>query len=141
MERGVDVEGHATSSAASLPVTLLAPPTCDDRAVRASEGRRPTRALVFTLALVTLAVGYGQFGSTSALGNVAKAFGIAREPVDAHRARGASRSRRSPSGIAILRAASLARAAARARSPTASGGTACSYACGVAGLCVTASPR
>jgi predicted MFS family arabinose efflux permease len=56
-------------------VGLIGARTCDDRSVRTTRVVS-TQRLVLALAAVTAAVGYGQFGSTSALGSVAKTFGV-----------------------------------------------------------------
>ena len=86
-----------------------------------------TRALIFTLGYITVAVGYGQFGSTSALGNVAKAFGIATDQSSFTAHAGLALTTLAI-GIAMLRAASLL-ALPLSPSPTGSVGTAsCSCA-------------
>ena len=136
-------KGTQPPRAASLLVAHLRPRDLR-RSWHGARRPRPVRrraSLVVTLALVALAAGYGQFGATSALGDVAKAFGIARRASRrSPRVRGSSGS----TLAARLRhpARRVARrAAARARSPTASGGDRVLYVCGVAGLCVTACGR
>ena len=95
-----------------------------------------TRALIFTLAYITVAVGYGQFGSTSALGNVAKAFGIATGQ-SSLTARAGLALTTLAIGIAILRAASLLALPLCALADRL-GRHRVMLVCGVAGLCVTA---
>lgn len=51
------------------------PVTCDDRGMRDAPAVS-TRSIILALGLVALAAGYGQFGAVTALGDVAKAFGI-----------------------------------------------------------------
>lgn len=95
-----------------------------------------TRALIFTLAYVTVAVGYGQFGSTSALGNVAKAFGIDTSQSSLTARAGLALTTLAV-GIAILRAASLLALPLCALADRV-GRHRVLYVCGVAGLCITA---
>ena len=92
---------------------------------------------MFTLAFVTVAVGYGQFGSTSALGNVANAFGII-SPQSTLTERAGFAFTTLSAGIAILRLASLA-ALPLAALADRLGRHRVLMACGVAGLCITAS--
>jgi MFS family permease len=96
-----------------------------------------TRALVFTLAYITVAVGYGQFGSTSALGNVAKAFGISTTQSSLTARAGLAWTTLAV-GIVILRAASLAALPLCALADRV-GRHRVLLACGVTGLCLTAS--
>jgi MFS family permease len=109
---------------------------CDDQTMRAPPVVA-TRALVFTLAMVTVAVGYGQFGSTSALGNVAKAFGI-NTTQSSLTARAGLAWTTLAVGIVILRAASLAALPLCALADRV-GRHRVLFVCGVTGLCVTAS--
>ncbi|HEV3329181.1 MAG TPA: MFS transporter [Acidimicrobiales bacterium] len=95
-----------------------------------------TRALIFTLAYVTVAVGYGQFGSTAALGNVAKAFGIDTNQSSLSARAGLALTTLAV-GIAILRAASLFALPLCALADRV-GRHRVLFVCGVAGLCITA---
>ena len=95
------------------------------------------RTVIMTLGLVALAAGYGQFGATSALGDVAHAFGtVTNQSTFAARA-GLSGSTLGI-GIGVLRAASLA-ALPIASLADRVGRRRVLYVCGVVGLCVTAS--
>jgi MFS family permease len=95
-----------------------------------------TRALIFTLAYVTVAVGYGQFGSTSGLGNIAKAFGIDTNQSSLTARAGLALTTLAV-GIAILRAASLFALPLCALADRVGRHRVLSV-CGVAGLCITA---
>jgi len=97
----------------------------------------PTRVLVFTIACVTAAVGYGQFGATSALGNVASSFGIITQHQTLTERAGFAFTTLGL-GIVILRLASLASLPLAALADRA-GRHRVLLGCGVAGLCVTAS--
>jgi DHA1 family bicyclomycin/chloramphenicol resistance-like MFS transporter len=96
----------------------------------------PTRTLVFTLGFVTAAAGYGQFGATSALGNVASAFGIISSQSSLTERAGFAFTTLA-AGIAILRLASLG-ALPLASLADRLGRHRVLMACGVTGLCVTA---
>jgi MFS family permease len=95
------------------------------------------RTVVVTLGLVALAAGYGQFGATSALGDVAHAFGTVTNQSSFAARAGLSGSTLSI-GLAILRAASLA-ALPIASFADRVGRRRVLYVCAVFGLCVTAS--
>jgi MFS transporter, putative metabolite:H+ symporter len=96
-----------------------------------------TRAVVVTLGLVALAAGYGQFGATSALGDVAHAFGTVTNQSSFTARAGLSGSTLS-FGLGILRAASLLALPIAALADRV-GRRRVLYVCGVVGLCVTAS--
>ena len=95
------------------------------------------RAVVVTLGLVALAAGYGQFGATSALGDVAHAFGTVTNQSTFTARAGLSGSTLSI-GLSVLRAASLL-ALPIASFADRVGRRRVLYVCGVVGLCVTAS--
>jgi YNFM family putative membrane transporter len=96
-----------------------------------------TRAVIVTLGLVALAAGYGQFGATSALGDVAHAFGTVTSQSTFTARAGLSWSTLGV-GLAVLRAASLAALPISALADRV-GRRRVLYVCGVVGLCVTAS--
>jgi AAHS family benzoate transporter-like MFS transporter len=97
----------------------------------------PLRTVVMTLGLVALAAGYGQFGATSALGDVAHAFGtVTNQTTFAARA--------GLSGLTLGVGTGIVRAASLAALPIASfadriGRRRVLYVGGVVGLCITAS--
>jgi YNFM family putative membrane transporter len=96
----------------------------------------PWRPLVFKLALVAMAVGFGTFGATTALGDVAKAFGTTTGQSSFTARVGLSGSTLGL-GLGVLRAASLA-ALPLAALGDRWGRRRILYLCGVTGLCVTA---
>lgn len=96
----------------------------------------PSRPLVLTLVFVAMAVGFGQFGAISALADVAKAFGTPTSQASFSARVGLSGSTLSI-GIGALRAASLLALPLSALGDRL-GRRRVLYACGVAGLCVTA---
>jgi MFS family permease len=98
--------------------------------------RTSTRGLVVTLGLIALAAGYGQFGATSALGDVAKAFGTLGNQSTFTARAGLSGSTLSL-GLDILRAASLG-ALPLASFADRVGRRTVLYACAGIGLLVTA---
>lgn len=99
--------------------------------------RVAVRGFVLTLAFVALSAGYGQFGSTSALGDVAKSFGLHSDQSTFIGRVGLTWTALGI-GVGILRAASLA-ALPLAALADRIGRHRVLFACGVAGLCVTAS--
>ncbi len=105
--------------------------------VPGEQARARTRTFVFTLAFVALAAGYGQFGSTSALGDVAKAFGIHSDQ-SSFTARVGLTWTALGIGIGVLRASSLL-ALPLAAFADRVGRRRVLLACGVVGLCITAS--
>lgn len=96
-----------------------------------------TKTVIVTLGLVALAAGYGQFGATSALGDVAHAFGTVTNQSTFTARAGLSGSTLAI-GLGILRAASLAALPIAALADRV-GRRSVLYVCGVVGLCVTAS--
>jgi MFS family permease len=130
-----------------LPVAHRRTPTCDDRSVQLegidpSEPHTETRSssttsLVVTLALVALAAGYGQFGATSALGDVAKSFGTLGSQSTFTARAGLSGSTLSL-GLDLLRLASLG-ALPLASFADRAGRRTVLFACAGIGLLVTAS--
>lgn len=114
--------------------------TCDDRTMQPEPDTaarpRSTGALVLTLGLVALAAGYGQFGATSALGDVAKTFGTLGNQSTFTARAGLSGSTLSL-GLDILRAASLG-ALPLASFADRLGRRTVLYACAGVGLLVTA---
>jgi MFS family permease len=121
-------------------VALVTTTTCDDRTMQSESGTVArvvtTRHLVLILGLIALAAGYGQFGATSALGDVAKAFGkLGNQSTFTARA-GLSGSTLSL-GLDILRAASLG-ALPLASFADRLGRRTVLYACAAIGLLVTA---
>jgi len=121
-----------------LPVVRMAPETCDDHWMRAIRSLAPDR-LILILAFVALAAAFGQFGSTSALGDVAKTFGTSTVTSSSSFTAQAGLSGSTLAiGLAVLRFASLGVL------PLASladrvGRRRVLYVCGLAGLLVTAS--
>ena len=114
--------------------------TCDDLVMAEPTTTVPTvstRAVIVTLGLVALAAGYGQFGATSALGDVAHAFGTVTSQSTFTARAGLSWSTLGV-GLAVLRAASLAALPISALADRV-GRRRVLYVCGVVGLCVTAS--
>lgn len=122
-------------------MALRSSTTCDDRTVQAdssdaSARATTTRGLVVTLGLIALAAGYGQFGATSALGDVAKTFGTLGSQSTFTARAGLSGSTLSL-GLDILRAASLG-ALPLASFADRAGRRTVLYACSAIGLLVTA---
>jgi len=121
-----------------LPVVSDGPVTCQHLGMRVIRSVAPDR-LIGILAFVALAAAFGQFGSTSALGDVAKTFGTATVSTSASFTAQAGLSGSTLAiGLAVLRVASLGVL------PLASladrlGRRRVLYACGVVGLLVTAS--
>ena len=107
------------------------------RAVTTPPARTSTRRLIVSLALIALAAGYGTFGSTAALGDVAKAFGIHSDQSTFSARLGLTWTTLGI-GIGVLRAASLLALPLAALADRA-GRRRVLFACGVVGLCVTAS--
>jgi MFS family permease len=98
-----------------------------------------TRRLILTLGLVALAAGFGQFGATSALGQVAKAFGTVTDQQTFTAQAGLSGGTIAI-GLGVLRAASLLALPLSALADRV-GRHRMLFVCGVSGLLVTASWR
>ncbi len=96
-----------------------------------------TRRLILTLGLVALAAGFGQFGATSALGQVAKAFGTVTDQQTFTAQAGLSGGTIAI-GLGVLRAASLLALPLSALADRV-GRHRMLFVCGVSGLLVTAS--
>lgn len=113
-----------------------APRTCDDLSVTAAPAVK-ARRLVMLLGFVALAAGYGQFGAVTALGDVAKAFGLhGASPRSFTDVAGLSASTLSL-GLIVLRVASLG-ALPLASAADRIGRHRVLSACATAGLCITA---